>query len=117
VLAVTAALLEVNFQLCQKRLARKFMLYLVMLLGSSQCYLSHKTTNAKITYKCKSPQTTEHQTGTLFYKPLIAPRVSLALKALHLLAFCNQIHKLCLSGGRGSLFPNQSAVAKGMLEQ
>ena len=35
VLALTAAFLEVNFQLCQKRLARKFVLYLVMLLGSS----------------------------------------------------------------------------------
>lgn len=65
----------------------------------------------------KSPQTTEHQAETLFYKPLIAPRVSLALEAHHLLAFCNQIHKLYLSGGRGRLFPNLSAVTKSMLEQ
>lgn len=75
----------------------------------------HKCKNHLQMYK--SPQTTEHQTGTLFYKPLIASRVSLALKALHLLAFCNQIHKLCLSGGGGSLFPSQSAVTKSMLEQ
>lgn len=65
----------------------------------------------------KSPQTTEHQAETLFYKPPIALRVSLALKAGHLLAICNQIHKLCLSGGRGSFFPNLSAAAKSVLEQ
>lgn len=65
----------------------------------------------------KSPQTTEHQVETLFYKPLIAPRVSLVLKTHHLLACCNQIHKLHLSGGKGSLFPNLSVVAKCILEQ
>lgn len=65
----------------------------------------------------KSPQTTEHQAEALFYQPLIAPRVSLALKAYRLLAFCNQTHKLCLSGGKENLFPNLSAVAKRMLEQ
>lgn len=75
----------------------------------------HKCKNHLEMYK--SPQTTEHQAETLFYKPLIAPRVSLALKLCHLLAFCNQIHKLPLSGGKGSLFPNLSAVTKCVLQQ
>lgn len=65
----------------------------------------------------KGPQTTEHQAETLFYKPPIAPRVSLILRAGHFLAVCNQIHKLCLSGGRGSFFPNLSAATESVLEQ
>lgn len=65
----------------------------------------------------KSPQTTKHQVETLFYKPLIAPRVSLVLKTYHLLACCNEIQKLHLSGGKGSLFPSLSVVTKCMLEK